>query len=275
MSQKPPRRCIFCGENPATSKEHFWPTWMTKAIEFPASKSYTVATTHEHPPTGLFRSTKRTPNGSLNTMKLRVVCDSCNNGWMNRLEGEVRPTLEPLLRGTRSVLTPKNQNTLARWIVMKCIASEHSNNTAMTPFEIRKSVMDGDLPAAFRVYIGAHLSRPLGYARTSHTVARHRGQPLSKASLQEGLTKNIQQVTFTAGALLVHINASVADVMFEDLIVESAFYRAARIAPVRASNMHWPPTRALNEHEVRYISISLQRITESPAVAWTNRGALE
>lgn len=99
MSNKPSRRCIFCGIRAANSKEHFWSSWMTKTIQFPRTASHRIAHRVEHPPTGMVHRDVRQTNGSLNSRKIRAVCTMCNNGWMNRLEAEARRLLEPMMLG--------------------------------------------------------------------------------------------------------------------------------------------------------------------------------
>jgi hypothetical protein len=49
--------------------------------------------------------------------KIGCVCGTCNHGWMSRLENEVKPLLEPMLRGTITPLTQPVQTSLSRWAV--------------------------------------------------------------------------------------------------------------------------------------------------------------
>jgi hypothetical protein len=46
---------------------------------------------------------------------VKIVCASCNNGWMNDLENGVRPFLPDLINGRAVELTAGNQKALASW----------------------------------------------------------------------------------------------------------------------------------------------------------------
>src|SRR5687768_16748018 len=87
------KKCIFCGAN-ADSKEHFWSEWLHPLIVQPIPNQrhdreiYTYYTNAERQLSG-----PRNRQGGIHTVRIRAVCRKCNNGWMNRLESEARPTL--------------------------------------------------------------------------------------------------------------------------------------------------------------------------------------
>ncbi len=58
------------------------------------------------------------------SLKIRCVCAQCNNGWMSRLEGQVRPFLQPLLVGDRGALGIAGQTAIATWAVKTAMALE-------------------------------------------------------------------------------------------------------------------------------------------------------
>lgn len=242
---------------------------MTKTIDFPRSASHGIVHRTEHPPTGASIVKNRKPNGPLNTRKIRAVCHQCNNGWMSRLEAKVRPILEPLMRGEATYIAAGQQHTLALWIAMKCVIGEHGDReTAVTPAEYRLAIMNGEIPDEFRIYIGAHLAVPIGYVRTSHTVTKARNPALLQAALDEGFTKNIEQITFVIGRFFAHVNASFADIRYEDLVAENQFYAASRIHPMKVDKLQWAPIRPLSHSELNYISLSLKTVTEHPSATW-------
>lgn len=259
--------CIFCGERPVDSKEHFWPVWMASALpELPGS--YSAHLSDSHPPTGRANTKARRQNGRLNTLKVRAVCAPCNNGWMNRLEGAVRPLLEPMIAGLPSILSTEAQSILARWISTKTIAAEHFHRqNAITPATERRALMEGAMPTGFRVYVGQHIASPVGYRRSSHTIHRPGAGDLSSTALNGPFAKNIQQITFTIGSMFAHVNASVANVCFEEMVIVH-FYQVSRIWPSQSDNFPWPPTRPLTEGQLNDISKSLERITTLPHAKW-------
>src|SRR5688572_30048282 len=92
------RTCLFCDETTLT-REHVWPDWISKYLYGAPTKDRFRATRFDGP--------NRTPVGApfkaseLNH-KARIVCASCNSGWMSELETHAKPVLQPLLLG-RSV----------------------------------------------------------------------------------------------------------------------------------------------------------------------------
>jgi hypothetical protein len=99
-------RCIFC-EQPGLTKEHIWSQWMHPILgirpEDEAVEYYQVNEGKaEHP----LQLSVRNRQGSTAKKTVRAVCGACNHGWMNDLEKEVRPVLEPLLLGIPVSLLP-------------------------------------------------------------------------------------------------------------------------------------------------------------------------
>ncbi len=99
------RRCVFCGGERLT-REHVWPQWIVAAIR-------------QHVGPGPIRVARPgdTPYDVPELdVAVRMVCATCNNGWMSSLETGVRPALEPMILGRLPVLlTPAMQALLARW----------------------------------------------------------------------------------------------------------------------------------------------------------------
>jgi len=95
-----PNNCVFCG-NPAGSREHIWPKWLLARKDF-----------------GPFRLKRAgSPDVVLNTeLTTKSVCQACNNGWMSKLEAEVKPILEPIFEGHTVSLTIQQQHLIAIWM---------------------------------------------------------------------------------------------------------------------------------------------------------------
>jgi hypothetical protein len=49
------------------------------------------------------------------TSTVKVVCSTCNSGWMSALEGAVQSTLLPMVKGARTEIAPASQEALATW----------------------------------------------------------------------------------------------------------------------------------------------------------------
>ncbi|MCS6897177.1 MAG: hypothetical protein NZM29_04325, partial [Nitrospira sp.] len=60
--------------------------------------------------------------------KVGSVCHSCNNGWMSRLEGDVKPILTPMVLGNSVTLEAQQQERLTTWMT-KCAMLYESMET--------------------------------------------------------------------------------------------------------------------------------------------------
>ena len=105
------RRCRGCGTEMRglRSREHILPQWLHPYIEMPGVSLEHRAVNEEG--VRLLRS------HDLKSFALNSICNRCNNGWMSRLEMEVKPILLPLIIGKRSAqsLSADERTVLARW----------------------------------------------------------------------------------------------------------------------------------------------------------------
>lgn len=99
------RTCVFCGATPLT-KEHTLPKWLKSALASDGSSALHVRETE---------TTRIQHFASAYDATVKIVCASCNNGWMNGLEHEVRPFLPNLINGRTVDLTTEDQKALASW----------------------------------------------------------------------------------------------------------------------------------------------------------------
>lgn len=82
--------CVYCREKGTRAKEHVFPAWLLTSL---GRKRDELENLHI---SGLSQVVSRRPH-SLNSLLLGNVCDSCNNGWMERNETDARPLLERLM----------------------------------------------------------------------------------------------------------------------------------------------------------------------------------
>ncbi|MFE3861102.1 hypothetical protein ACFXPT_11795 [Streptomyces goshikiensis] len=75
--------------------------------------------------------------------QVRVVCASCNNGWMNGLEEDVRDFLPALIRGEQAVLDDARQRHLASWALKTMLMYQHTHGA------VAQSVIPAKDHAAF------------------------------------------------------------------------------------------------------------------------------
>ena len=205
---KYPKPCIFCGQFGDKSREHFYPNWVASHVtqKQPAHHTLTTSTAKGFAPAQVTREVKR--EGNLVTRKLRVVCRSCNNGWMSKLEETAKPIL---LRGFSAQpfsFSQSEQDILCRWACLKALVAENSEpELATTPHADRRDFFETQIPPPyFRIALGIHTT-------TFQTLCVRRAMTISFSNviqppLLDGLIKNTQLLTFIFGTLVFQVLAA-------------------------------------------------------------------
>jgi hypothetical protein len=259
---KPPGKCIFCGQGNLT-KEHFWPEWASSLLpQFPVKEH------EEHLHTYIMKTvlvklpevTSR--QGAVSTKKIRVVCKSCNSGWMSGLETAVRPILTPLILAQPGPMSSDAAATLAQWIAMKVMVSEHNQRDQwVTPQAERAAFMTTrDIPLGFRIWIGQ-----CGLETWGSAFLRHSGMVMWP-NLSPPARKNVQSVTFGIGDLLVHAFHTT----LSGLTLYSFDKEPRAMVPLHPISppIVWPPLRHLSVAEANGISRAFSYATRGSNVLW-------
>ncbi|MFV1985356.1 MAG: hypothetical protein ACC657_17545 [Thiohalomonadales bacterium] len=196
--------CIFCSGLDKKSKEHLWSQWMHDYLNLDKSSQNT-----REENTYLWKdqigNKKLERQGNLATTKFRVVCETCNNGWMSVLENEVKPIFIRIFKNEGVILKREEQDLLARWIAMKAITGEHAGDDIhVTPEPDRNSLMlDKKIPESFAIYIGNHESESdTAWLRISQTIALDPNGPNPPLG---NINRNTQTISFICGPLFVFV----------------------------------------------------------------------
>jgi hypothetical protein len=109
--------CIFCGLQRPASGEDVVSKWIRRTLN-PATEVIIRAE-----PTGAVSRLQH-----LTVTLENMVCQTCNNTWMSRLENRgVKPFLEPMLTNKHAVtLDETQQRDLARWATIKVLLMEYA-----------------------------------------------------------------------------------------------------------------------------------------------------
>jgi hypothetical protein len=139
-----PRQCLFCTRT-VDSAEHIWSDWILKDLKLSEPIRINIA---KRP--GVW---KEGPE-----IRVKCVCQRCNNGWMSDLENENKPHVGAMIHDEPTTLEPWQQKLLARWAVLKAIVIE-SANRLRTPFYTASERTGLTPPSPFlpietRVWIG-------------------------------------------------------------------------------------------------------------------------
>ncbi|MDM0056291.1 hypothetical protein [Variovorax fucosicus] len=199
------KACIFCGKTGNLTKEHLWPKWLDGHLLVSRDPAYIHRTfaSERLEPFKLVRSQER--QGPVTTKRLRVVCASCNNGWMSRLESSVKLPLLGLIRRDNLALNSQEALQTARWIALKTMVAEHDMSEAvLTLPEDRLALCEhGAIPTYFRIWIASHgLSSLTWYFRDSKTISVGLDGVIDPP-VPPSVDRNIQLTAFAIGRLLV------------------------------------------------------------------------
>jgi hypothetical protein len=156
-------RCIFCG-SPDLNWEHVYSRWTHTFLPPRTTKNYVVSHVDSH----LDRSDRVLVKrlGDIRHWKIKCVCEQvCNNGWMRRIENQVRPILLPLIEGTALLkgetarLTPHDQKIIATWAVLKAMVTEFDLQGWVTTHHTQRKFLKQNLipPDGWVVWIGPYL----------------------------------------------------------------------------------------------------------------------
>lgn len=115
-----PKQCLFC-PNPADSAEDVWSTWILEDLKpvqpIQIKRGKDLAKWVDNP-----------------EVRIKCVCQRCNNGWMNEIEGENKPHKLAIMNDKQTVLTPMQQKSLTRWAILKAMVLDGASKTKRTPF---------------------------------------------------------------------------------------------------------------------------------------------
>ena len=154
------RKCIFCGGR-AGSREHVFPDWLNRVFdELPPPVSAADPPRWGQGTVDLRSGTRQDRSWGAKEIAshiTKVVCHSCNTGWMSRLEGRAAPLLTPMIQGRPTALSQADQLVVATWATKTAIVVEPTlNKPDHFPPDQRQIVMNEDRPPGFlRIFAAA------------------------------------------------------------------------------------------------------------------------
>jgi len=111
---------LFC-PNSADSAEHIWSDWIlqdlkpVKPIRIKIGKTFTKWVDNRE-------------------VRIKCVCQKCNNGWMSEIESENKPHMHAMINGKSTVLQPAQQKLLTRWAILKSMVLDGSSKRRIPCF---------------------------------------------------------------------------------------------------------------------------------------------
>ena len=107
--------CLFCKEERPLTREHVLPNWLSELYpnETLVINKFVGGSNQEW-------------SSKIFQHKLRGVCETCNGGWMAKLEAEVKPIFIKLYNLESVTIYERSQNLLAFWAQKSILMLNHS-----------------------------------------------------------------------------------------------------------------------------------------------------
>lgn len=191
------------------SKEHIWPDWMS--VLFPRTPNdqherYRARVPFKGSINEVATTTTVTAQGHPSTRTVRKVCETCNRGWMSKMEKRTKPLLIRLARGESVMLDFFLQHALATWSAKTAMVAEFSDASTVAIPQVDRTWMMQKIepPSGWNIWITrcrAPMWQP-GYLHHSFTLGLSRTLRVTAA---EPSGANTQSTTIGFGDLLIHM----------------------------------------------------------------------
>jgi hypothetical protein len=76
------------------------------------------------------KTTRTLRAGDPTQSKLKIVCESCNSGWLSRMQQRAKRHLIPLIRGEKTALGKEAQEAIAAWCAMATMTGDYLHHDA-------------------------------------------------------------------------------------------------------------------------------------------------
>jgi hypothetical protein len=260
-TKKPQGKCVFCNGTGLT-KEHIFSDWLKTLLTRTADYGV-LYRQNQIDPSG--RETLRTASdresGSVHSRRVRVVCRSCNIGWMSDMVKFAKPVSAMMIDGTATSLDRTQMTALASWVTLASMMAEFSVTKEQ---RIERIIPADDLdyirqhhrpPPTWVVFLGRYDGRTWGPIR----FHRHRYYPYAPESTTPIVEQRLkpfrfQVTTYNLEHLLVQTFCTQDSTMaslYNDCPRPASLIR---IWPPDLLDAQWPAGPALDDGEAQHLA---------------------
>jgi hypothetical protein len=230
------RKCAFCEREVTLTLEHVFPQWIGSVLP-PAD-----SVIHIHKTEGEVTRAHTAPKMEA---KVKRVCERCNTGWMEALEGAARLVLPGLIRPRRDHvgLAPIEQEIVSVWAVKTALMCEFMDpHTASAPRSDFQTIFRTlTPPPGTNVWLAA-------YDGPKELDYNHRR--LTFSGVNVGVPDRRGYLTaFIIGRLVIYVMGVEADSPWIYRMSKESQRRAIPIQPRRWVFPKWPPPVVLRGDE--------------------------
>ena len=256
---KLPGKCIFC-EGFRLSREHVFGEWLKEFFPRDKTTTHTMGTftwSDEIITRGPSKTSQNKP-GHTGTRKVRVVCQTCNNGWLSVLEDQTKPVLTPLITGKHANLTPEAQTILATWASKTVMTAEYVQPKGRCVTQKERVWLKARLtpPEDWCVWIAAYN----GSEWHNLTIYQHRGYLHESPIPSPGdKARHIQSTFFGVGRIVfLVVNSAMSNIRFAFSAIEEVT-GLIQIWPAQKRSVIWPTIRIFNDEQATAAAHVLRR----------------
>jgi hypothetical protein len=246
------RHCVFCGYQGKLHNEHAWPHWIREVLPDGHVKGY--ATQHQIA-VGTGKVTEATPTLRVKAAdrEVKVVCRTCNGGWMSDLENAAKPLLKTLILGEPPNLSESNQTLIAFWAAKTAMMLQflHPLDIRGVPAAHYQHVYtEKAAPPTMRIWLSAASDR---FYRTAHYTRGRRlpkgrelllpaSLPMTDQELRILIPPNVYSTVMVIGQLVISLVGWTLTNREFSVAPKDAWAPTRRcIWPPRPGGWAWPP----------------------------------
>lgn len=187
------------------TKEHVIPRWLTQVLPEQARyRGQDQTTVLLHPERAVHSSRRREVAEPFNSITVKAVCGSCNNGFMNGIEGEARPWLSTMIRGSFALsMSIEAATAVAVWAVKTSLMAQLTGSDPAELDQVYKEFYASRLPTAECLVWAAAVGNESWALRAECRTALLPSSDGSPTNVVD--PPNILTVTIGLGALLLHV----------------------------------------------------------------------
>lgn len=231
-------QCVFCGNSP-TTREHVVPQWLGEIFptEPPVPVEDRVPKTIVRFELGREWNEQRGRPGPQQTSTVKVVCATCNNGWMSEsTRGRRGPYLVDMMVGS-GTFDQGDLSVVERWAVKTAMMLEYDHPQSLVSTQpMRDQVRAGGTPGEAVVMIGTRATgRPVHLTHLGLGIGR------AKSPGPLPVPHNFAKTTLAFGrVVLVPWFVTDADLM-ADTLPELLSYERFGLRPIAdCAGKTWP-----------------------------------
>lgn len=251
-------QCAFCS-NPPNSHEHLSPKWLKPWVEEWQNYNYNYGVMNSVDQYGNSHILKRQKRftGDALSRRVRVVCKSCNEGWMSTSQEKAKPHLVPYLNGEWPAITMEAAKTINLWAAMTVMVDEFRDihTMAITQKAREDFAQNQTLPPGWRLWVGRHKGLLWKRARVHFGLPSKTRRLYVKEPTQVEPTFRRQTTFFVIGELIIYAYSDSLDEFSINKEGAESFIGLRQLYPDPPNMMH-PPDKIYDDYDLDDIAIS-------------------